>query len=199
METLHSKLVEIQQELKAPKSEHNSFANFDYRSAENILQAVKPLCHSRKLSIRCTDKMEYVGERHYVVATAILSDGEKTETATASAREQEVKKGMTEDQITGSASSYARKYALSGLFAIDDTKDADSQDNSYNNSNTAKAFSDDLASDKQRGLIKTLLMQRDVDVSEMPTYLESEFGIIPGTQMLKEDAKNIIRELMGNK
>lgn len=199
--TLHEKLVEIQKELKAPKSEHNAFAHFDYRSAEKILEAVKPLAHKRGCSVVCTDEMIHVGDRHYVKAIAVLSDGNSVIEACASAREQEIKKGMTEDQITGSASSYARKYALSGLFAIDDTKDSDSQDNtSVSAKKSIPPFPvDDPATDKQRGLIKQLLERKNVAVDEMPAYLESEFGIIPGSTMTKQDAKNIISELMGSK
>ena len=123
-----NKLAKIQQELKVPKNQYNSFADFKYRSNEDILEAVKPLLNGALLTL--SDKMVEVGGRIYVEATAEFTDGEYTKTVTASARETESKKKMDDSQITGSASSYARKYALNGMFLIDDTRDADTMDNS---------------------------------------------------------------------
>ena len=121
-------LAKIQSELKCPKNLFNKFGNYAYRNAEGILDAVKPLLDGG--SIVCSDDIVEVGGRVYVKATAVLTDKEgKSIFATAYAREAETKKGMDESQITGSASSYARKYALNGLFAIDDVKDADSLNN----------------------------------------------------------------------
>src|SRR3972149_1831149 len=125
--TIHETLVFIQQNLKAPKNQHNNFGNYNYRSCEDILEAVKPLLGGCSLTVE--DEIINVGERYYVKATAKLCDGEKEITNTAFARESADKKGMDDSQITGSTSSYARKYALNGLFAIDDTKDADTMDN----------------------------------------------------------------------
>jgi hypothetical protein len=121
-------LNEIQKTLKAPKGQFNSFGKYKYRSQEDILEAVKPLLGDATLTL--TDEIVVVGTRYYVRATATLHDGEKETTVTAFAREPEDKKGMDESQITGAASSYARKYALNGLFLIDDARDADTQDNS---------------------------------------------------------------------
>jgi hypothetical protein len=117
-------LNKIQRTLKAPKGQVNSFGNYKYRSCEDILEAVKPLLEDATLVI--SDEICAIGDRHYVKATATLTCGENTISSTAFAREPVSKKGMDESQITGAASSYARKYALNGLFAIDDTKDADS-------------------------------------------------------------------------
>lgn len=128
MKELNIKLSAIQKELKAPKSQVNDFAHFNYRSCEDILEAVKPLLGN--LTITLFDEVELIGDRYYVKATAVLSDGENDIRRTAFAREGDTKAGMDVAQITGAASSYARKYALNGLFAIDDTKDADTQDNS---------------------------------------------------------------------
>lgn len=125
---IYEKLSEIQAELKAPKSQYNSFGKYNYRNAEDILEAVKPLCKEVKAVLIISDKINAIGTRHYVEATATLIDLEKPEdkvTVTSSAREDEDLKGMTNAQITGSTSSYARKYALNGLFDIDDTKDSD--------------------------------------------------------------------------
>lgn len=119
-------LIRIQNELKAPKGQYNSFGKYSYRSCEDILEAVKPLLSSYDCILTLSDEITLVGERYYVKATAILMNGasEKVE-VTAYAREEEDKKGMDGSQITGAASSYARKYALNGLFCIDDNKDSD--------------------------------------------------------------------------
>ena len=117
----------LQTELKAPKSQTNKFGGYQYRSLEDITEAVKPLLKSYELLLNISDQIVLVGERYYVMATAIISDVHSDEytSSTAMAREEENKKGMDSSQLTGSTSSYARKYALNGLFAIDDTKDSD--------------------------------------------------------------------------
>lgn len=116
-----------QAELKAPKNQYNSFGKYNYRSCEDILEAAKPICRKHDLVLLLTDKPVCIGERYYIEATARLYDTESDLflEATASAREADTKKGMDDSQVTGTASSYARKYALNGLFNIDDTKDAD--------------------------------------------------------------------------
>lgn len=123
-----SKLVEIQAELKAPKSQRNTFGKYNYRSAEDILEAVKPLLKEHDAKIILSDKPVLVGDWHYIEATAKFVCGDEVEVVTAYAREPLNKKGMDESQITGTASSYARKYALNGLLLIDDTKDADTDE-----------------------------------------------------------------------
>ena len=124
-------LVQIQASLNAPKDKHNKFANFDYRSAEDILGAVKPLLKETGCSLTLTDDIVLVGDRYYIKSTATLTNGTgEKEVTTGYAREAEVKKGSDDAQITGACSSYARKYALCGLFAIDDSKaDPDNGDN----------------------------------------------------------------------
>lgn len=119
------KLVAVQAALKAPKGQFNSFGGYKYRSCEDILEAVKPLLLEQGLQLTITDEPVEVGGRIYIKATATVTDGSETATVSGYAREAETKKGMDESQITGTASSYARKYALNGLFLIDDTKDAD--------------------------------------------------------------------------
>ena len=123
--SLHLRLSEIQKELRVPKSQFNAFSNFNYRSCEDILEAIKPLL--KDLILVINDEIVQVGERYYVKATAMLYDEKDCIQTSAFARESLDKKGMDDSQITGSTSSYARKYALNGLFAIDDTKDADTQ------------------------------------------------------------------------
>ena len=130
--TLQQKLIEIQAELKAPKSQFNKFGGYNYRNCEDILEAVKPLCAKHEIVPLLSDEIVLIGERYYVKAVAKVTDGKDEIATTAFARESLDKKGMDESQITGSASSYARKYALNGLFCIDDTKDADFMDNSQN-------------------------------------------------------------------
>lgn len=120
---LHKKLWTIQQTLNAPKNQHNNFGGYNYRSAEDILEAVKPLLQDITLTV--SDEIVLIGNRYYVKATATLSDVEDEFSVTAYAREEESKKGMDASQLTGATSSYARKYALNGLFCIDDAKDPD--------------------------------------------------------------------------
>lgn len=129
--TIHEKMMKIQTTLKAPKNLFNSFGNYKYRNAEGILEAVKPLLAENKLSMYISDDVQAVNDRVYVKATVSIFDIETGESvmATASAREALNKKGMDDSQITGTASSYARKYALNGIFLLDDTKDADTDEN----------------------------------------------------------------------
>lgn len=126
--TINEKLIQIQAKLKAPKDKTNNFGGYKYRSCESILEAVKPLLKTVGCTLTISDSIAETGGRIYVMARAELSDGESSVITTAFAREPESKKGMDEPQITGTASSYARKYALNGLFAIDDTKDADTDE-----------------------------------------------------------------------
>ena len=119
-------LIAIQSELKAPKSQFNKFGGYKYRKAEDILEAVKPLLNKQKCTLTITDDIVMVGNRIYVKATAIIKNEKgECETTTGWAREEETKKGMDGSQITGASSSYARKHALNGLFAIDDNADSD--------------------------------------------------------------------------
>lgn len=145
---IYEKLLAIQQELKAPKGQYNSFGKYKYRSCEDILEAVKPICVKYNALLTVSDDLVYMGDRYYIKATATLANTEDSSIKiynneydeitkqpireiivnTAYAREEETKKGMDGSQITGTASSYARKYALNGLFCIDDTKDADTDE-----------------------------------------------------------------------
>lgn len=125
---IYKKLLAIQQELKAPKAQYNAFGKYNYRSCEDILEAVKPLCAEQGVVLIVGDDIKFVEGRHYVHATAILInvDNPKEQiSVSAFAREEDEKKGMDASQVTGATSSYARKYALNGMFDIDDNKDAD--------------------------------------------------------------------------
>ena len=130
MKEVLKKLAVIQSELKAPKNQFNKFGGYKYRSWEDILEAAKPLCNKHGCTLTVSDKLENIGARYYIAATATIYENESGEciSNTAYAREEETKKGMDGAQITGTASSYARKYALNGLFCIDDTKDADTEE-----------------------------------------------------------------------
>lgn len=125
---LATKLLNIQSELKAPKNQHNNFGNYNYRSAEDIIEAVKPLCQKYRIVMTISDDVVFINNANYVKSVVTIVDVDApTETISTygMAREAASKKGMDDSQITGAASSYARKYALNGMFAIDDTKDAD--------------------------------------------------------------------------
>ena len=160
-----TKLLEIQTELKAPKGQYNKFGNFNYRSAEDIIEAVKPICAKHGVLLTLRDELNHVGERYYIKATARLTDCESAEyiETCAFAREAASKSGMDDSQLTGSTSSYARKYALNGLFAIDDTKDADTDE--YKRQTDAnkeeeafnKAVEKDLSEEAKRPLSLNLL------------------------------------------
>jgi hypothetical protein len=140
-------LVKIQAELKAPKNQTNAFGKYKYRSAEDIVEAVKPILNKYGTALVISDEVVQVGDRIYVKATATLLDAtDNSISVNGWAREEEVKKGMDSAQITGSASSYARKYALNGLFAIDDTKDSDA----------TNEHKDELGDDKRLYLITLL-------------------------------------------
>lgn len=136
MGDIFKKLLEVQKGLKAPKGQYNSFGKYAYRSCEDILEAVKPLTTELGCVVLLTDDILNIGERYYVKATAKIIDAETGDAVenVAFAREQDTKKGMDDSQVTGSCSSYARKYALNGLFAIDDQKDADAQNQGNENS-----------------------------------------------------------------
>ena len=144
---LYTKLANVQKELKAPKNQFNSFGKYKYRSCEDILEAAKPMCLENGLVLTLSDKVINVGDRYYIEATARVIDisDNKEFYVTSSAREEENKKGMDGSQITGTASSYARKYALNGLFCIDDTKDADTDEHKKQESKELPQEATDIA------------------------------------------------------
>lgn len=137
------KLVNIQTELKAPKGQYNSFGKYNYRSLEDITEAIKPLLKKYNMTLVISDEIVLIGDRYYVKATATITDEESKESVTVSAfaREQESQSGMQSAQLTGATSSYARKYALNGLFALDDNKDADTDEYAHQTGRTSKGNS----------------------------------------------------------
>lgn len=140
--TLTSALLKIQAELKAPKNQRNKFGNYNYRSAEDILEAVKPLLTKNKLSMHITDEIMEVGGITFVNSTVVVTDGESSVYSSAQAGIDINRKGMDIAQSFGSSSSYARKYAMNGMFLIDDTKDADATNTHGKANSTAKSNSD---------------------------------------------------------
>lgn len=166
---IHEKLLAVQVELKAPKGQYNSFGKYKYRSCEDILTAVKPLLDKVKATITVTDDVVYIGNRFYIKATASFVDVEKGASVenTAFAREDETKKGMDGSQITGTASSYARKYALNGLLLIDDTKDADTDENRNERDNRAAKKEEDRTG-------KPAYPTMDDMVEDVEKYLEKD-------------------------
>lgn len=165
---LYGRLLRVQKDLKAPKNQYNSFGKYRYRSCEDILEGVKPILQEYGCAIVLSDTIEQIGDRFYVKATATFYDCETGESIsnTAYARESDDKKGMDASQITGTASSYARKYALNGLLLIDDTKDADTDEN--RNETTGRARSEaakkGMATKEQKTLesANQIISERDV-------------------------------------
>lgn len=159
---LKEKLLHIQTELKAPKGQYNNFGKYKYRSCEDILEAVKPLLEKYKAVLTIRDEVIQVGDRYYIKATAEIVDAEKEDFCkyvSAFAREAESKAGMDASQITGTASSYARKYALNGLFLIDDTKDADTDEH-------AKQTEERKITEKQLDFIRQIAKEQGKTLDE---------------------------------
>lgn len=175
--TLQQKLIEIQAELKAPRSQYNKFGGYNYRNCEDILEAVKPLCAKHEIVPLLSDEIVMIGDRFYIKATAKVTDGKDEIATTAYARESKNKKGMDESQITGSASSYARKYALNGLFCIDDTKDADFMDNSQNSKSQQQPKSQPAKETHVKGYDEFVALQKSKKVppAEITKYIAAEF------------------------
>ena len=173
--SVYTKLLNVQSELKAPKSQYNSFGKYKYRSCEDILEALKPILNKNKATVIISDDILFVEGRHYIKATVKFIDTENGEMVenSALAREDEVKKGMDSSQITGSVSSYARKYALNGMFAIDDTKDSDST-----NTHGVEPDKPESAklSAKQVGRLLAIGLKAGIKEPDIKKVIKSEFG-----------------------
>lgn len=163
---IYEKLNKIQTELKAPKGQYNSFGKYKYRSCEDILEAIKPFLTETKTVLTINDEIVFIGNRFYVKATAVLADCENENSFihnTAFAREDDSKKGMDGSQITGASSSYARKYALNGLFAIDDTKDADTDENAKQQGNSTRTQEPERITKEDVQLMRNLCEQKGLN------------------------------------
>lgn len=177
---LTQKVGDIQHKLKAPKGQYNSFGKYNYRSCEDILEGVKPLLKEHNLALLIDDEIVQIGERYYVKATAKITDGREIVSATAYAREPDIKKGMDESQITGATSSYARKYALNALLCIDDTKDADTMDNSK------KPVQQTQETVYNWNSLKTRAVQGGISEEELVHYVTETFKVSKPSELKQE-------------
>lgn len=187
---IYEKLLNIQNELKAPKNQFNKFGNYKYRNAEDILEAVKPICLKYKAVINVYDTIKQVGDRYYVEANAVITDVEKPAEYIenkASAREEENKKGMDSSQVTGATSSYARKYALNGLLCIDDTKDTDSEEYQKRSNTKTTVKSETMITDKQKELIINKCEKEEIlsYLGEVKKAKLGELTLVEASNLLK--------------
>lgn len=193
----YARLAEIQEHLNSPKNQYNSFGKYKYRSCEDILEGVKPLLKGLFLSI--SDEIVLIGDRYYVKATATITDGENSHSASAIAREEENKKGMDAAQVTGATSSYARKYCLNGLFGIDDSKDADTDEHKQQqNAAPAKQTKSSPSSHAPEQVLKAFTeaaMQKNT-VEELKQAFAKAWKMLEGTpeQHKAQDVYNIKRD-----
>lgn len=184
----------VQTKLEVPKNQYNSFGGYSYRSCEDILKSVKPLLEETNSTILLADEIVQIGQRYYIKATATFKNGEGTISVSAYAREPESKKGMDASQITGAASSYARKYALNGLLCIDDNKDADArppEDISHKNNETAKKVNTTKASQKQLKFIGELAKETGFTRDKLIEYCGRE-----PEKLTKRYATELIEDLL---
>ena len=171
---IYEKLLEVQNKLKAPKNQYNSFGKYSYRSCEDILEALKPILKANKTTVLLTDTIKQIGDRYYLEATATFIDTENGEKISVKslAREDESKKGMDSGQITGSVSSYARKYALNGLFCINDIKDNDfNNDHKEINNIPIRKLTD-----KQITRLYAIAYSKGIDKEKVKNHVMKKFG-----------------------
>ena len=190
----YQKLAEVQSRLKAPKNQFNKFGGYSYRSCEDILEALKPILHDCGATLVISDEIVQIGERYYVKATANFincENGEKINNS-AYAREEESKKGMDGSQVTGASSSYARKYALNGLFDIDDTKDSDAT----NTHGKAEPKNDTPKKDtpKKASAYQVKRLKKDLSEERLNKMLEF-YGIEIIEDLPMTEAEKIIKKL----
>ena len=187
---VYEKLIAIQSELKAPKSQYNNFGKYAYRNCEDILEALKPILKEHKSTIYISDEIVTVLERFYVKATVTFIDAETGEKIinTAYAREEEDKKGMDGSQVTGSSSSYARKYALNGMFAIDDTKDSDFTNTTVKGDNSA-------LSEAQIKRLLAIASKVNISADDVKKVVAKSFGVQDLRKMNKQQYEEICSRL----
>jgi len=183
-DSIYKKLLDVQTELKAPKGQFNKFGNYSYRSCEDILESLKPLLKQVKATVVLTDEIKLVGDRYYIEATCKFIDIETGDVLenTSLAREDENKKGMDLAQVTGSCSSYARKYALNGMFCIDDVKDADATNNGKEDNNKSHSQVDASArklSDKQLARLYALGYKAGFNNDKVKEQIFKKFNVEP--------------------
>lgn len=193
--SLIEKLSKIQREMKAPKNLYNSFGNYKYRNAEGILEAFKPFEEKYGVALILSDDIDLIGDRTYVRATATLYDLDDGTAifSSASAREQDSKKGMDEAQVTGAVSSYARKYALNGLFLLDDTKDPDTDE--ARKESDARSERDKVASQKINRTKAAALMKAIADKGVPIQTIFDQYGVQKLEELTEEQFLSITRRL----
>ena len=197
MKELTEKLLKAQEELKAPKGQYNSFGKYKYRSAEDILEAVKPINVRNGILLTITDEPILIGEWHYIKATATVTDGTDNLTVTAYARESETKKGQDLSQITGTASSYARKYALNGLYLIDDTKDADTDEYRNQGNKALKSATQAEIGNLKKEIIAFSNLMKEQGKDVKPEQVEQTLNITDYAKLNSEDVKEAVNKLKG--
>lgn len=193
MGNVYLKLVEVQNKLKAPKNQFNKFGNYAYRNCEDILEALKPILLEVKAVVNISDEVVLVGERYYIKATVKFVDAETGEVVEASAiaREEENKKGMDSSQLTGSTSSYARKYALNGLFAIDDTKDSDTTNTHGKEDSRSNVIT---LTDKQLNRMYAIAKAGGYDKVKVDRLINQKYNK-KACDMTKEEYDNVVEGL----
>lgn len=192
--TVYEKLIAVQSELKAPKGQYNNFGKYAYRNCEDILEALKPLLKENKATLIITDEVLTVDNRFYVKANVKFIDietGESIENA-AYAREEESKKGMDGSQVTGASSSYARKYALNGMFAIDDTKDSDSTNT---NEKTTNNKSTGIITEAQIKRLFAIANKASISPEDVKKVVAKSFGTQDLKKMTKQQYDEICERL----
>lgn len=196
--SIHKKMIEVQQELKAPKNQRNNFGNYNYRSCEDIIEAVKPILADKELLLTISDELVEVGGRNYIKAVVTVSDGDDSITVTGFAREAPNKKGMDEMQLTGATSSYARKYALNGMFAIDDTKDADTDSfqkrKSKDNNKSKNSSKNEGPTKKQLVALKDWIDEGGKGKEILVAYLKKR-DCHNLTELTQKQAENLLKKL----
>ena len=196
-QNLTQKLLNVQRDLKAPKGQYNSFGKYKYRSAEDILEAVKPINVRNGILLTITDEPILIGEWHYIKASATVTDGVDNLTVTAYARESETKKGQDLSQITGTASSYARKYALNGLYLIDDTKDADTDEYRNQGNKAPKSATQAEIGNLKKEIIAFSKLMNEQGKDVKPEQVEQTLNITDYAKLNSEDVKAAVNKLKG--
>lgn len=189
--SIYEKLLSIQTELKVPKSQYNKFGGYNYRNCEDVAEALKPLLKQHNATVLLTDEIENIGDRFYVRATATFIDIESGEKVTVSAlaREELSKKGMDGSQVTGASSSYARKYALNGLFCIDDTKDSDTLNNSKEYTAPPKAQKQPTKPVQPPKQVSNVIICPVCGKPVQPVRVKDGSGYIPADVIIKQYGK----------
>ena len=194
--SIYAKLIKVQNELKAPKNQYNSFGKYSYRNCEDICESVKPLLLANGLAMFISDNIELIGDRYYIKAIVTVVDTETGETLTNSAlaREEENKKGMDSSQVTGSTSSYARKYALNGMFLIDDTKDSDFTNTHGKDKEEAKTTSTRLTEPQIKRLY-AIAAKANIEKSMVLKAIKQEFKVEKAELLTKDQYDELCARL----